>query len=247
MGKLFVMPTPVEAEDKEQAREGIAPEMVNEAENTIDLTVWKSAPRERTADYFPVYSQVSRAMQATMRGWVRSWFREHPEMLQRPHAAYSYLVYICTHPFYGKSTSTFTYDVQQTEMLRRAYASAGVRLKAEMEQLNTQGFCRFTRQHYFAYRSKHVVEYVSKNQRAIFRMFNTETGLMDAILKFTQIDLPNMKFEEAVAELRRAFRNNLRRFSKDIDLSERAEDLLRVATQVLLTDEPDQEQVRLAA
>jgi hypothetical protein len=132
-------------------------------------------------------------------------------------------------------------------MLRRAYASAGVRLKAEMEELNTQSFGWFTREHYFAYRSKHVVEYVSKNQRAIFRMFNTETALMDAILKFTQIDLPKMKFDDAVTELRRAFRNNLRRFSKEIDLSDRAEELLRIATDVLLTEQADQGQIRLAA
>jgi hypothetical protein len=199
-----------------------------------------------TADYFPVYSHVSRATQSAMRGWVRSWFRANPEILQRPHAAYSYLVYICTHPFSGKPTNIFTYDIQQTEMLRRAYASAGVRLKAEMEELNTQSFGWFTREHYFAYRSKHVVEYVSKNQRAIFRMFNTETALMDAILKFTQIDLPKMKFDDA-AELRRAFRNNLRRFSKEIDLSDPAEELLRIATDVLLTEQADQEQIQLAA
>ncbi len=245
IGKLYVMPTPVAAQ--EEIPETAVAEVMPSGDAVVDLTVWKSAPRERTSEYFPVYSQVSRAMQAAMRGWVRSWFHTHPEVLQRPHAAYSYLVYICTHPFSGKPTNIFTYDVQQTEMLRRAYASAGVRLKAEMEELNTRSFEWFTREHYFAYRSKHVVEYVSKNQRAIFRMFSTETGLMDAILKFTQIDLPKMKFDDAAAELRRAFRTHLRRFSKDIDLGERAEELLRIATEVLLTAQPDEEQVRLAA
>lgn len=247
MGQLYVMPAPAEANENEEAPESIALEETSSTEGSVDLTVWKSAPRERTAEYFPVYSQVSRAMQTAMRGWARSWFHTHPEILRRPHAAYSYLVYICTHPFSGKPTNVFTYEIQQTEMLRRAYASAGVRLKAEMEALNTQNFGWFTREHYFAYRSRHVVEYVSRNQRAIFRMFNTETALMNAILKFTQIDLPKMKFDDAAAELRRAFRNNLRRFSKDIDLSSRAEDLLRIATEVLLTEEPAEEQVRLAA
>lgn len=245
MGKLFVMPTPVAAEEDVPAT--TPPEGTIGEECTVDLTIWKSAPRERTADYFPVYSHVSRAMQAAMRGWVRSWFRTHPEILQRPHAAYSYLVYICTNPFSGKPTNIFTYDIQQSEMLRRAYASAGVRLKAEMEELNTKSFAWFTREHYFAYRSKHVVDYVARNQRAIFRMFNVETALMDAILKFRQIDLPKMTFDDASAELRRAFRGNLRRFSREIDLSERAEELLRIATGVLLSEQPDQQQVRLAA
>jgi hypothetical protein len=242
MGKLFVMPSPNPPVAEPDAK------AVTELPNAMaDLTVWKSAPRERTPNYFRVYSKVSRAMQIAMRRWVRTWFHANPELLQRPHSAYPFLVYICTSAFCGKPANVFTYDVQRTDVLARAYKSASMRLKGELEALNTRRFDWFTREHYFAYRSKHVVEYVSKNQRAIYRMFNTETELMDAILKFTQIDMPSMKFDDALAELRRSFRVNLRRFSKEVDLSEHADELLRIATEVLLTSEAEADSLPKAA
>jgi hypothetical protein len=235
MGKLYIMPPP----DFPDAEQSLSKPAELEQEPVPDLSVWKSAPRERTQEYFPVYSQISRAMQGAMRGWVRAWFHANPEVLLRPHSAYPFLVYICTRPFYGRPTNVFTYDIQRDDMLVRAYRSAASRLKGELDLLNTRSYDWFTRQHYFAYRSKHVVEYVSKNQRSIYRMFNIETELMDAILKFTQIDIPSMKFDDALAELKRTFRLKLRRFSKEVDLSEHADELLRIATNVLLTSEAE--------
>jgi hypothetical protein len=70
---------------------------------------------------------------------------------------------------------------------------------------------------------------------------------MDSILKFTQIDLPSMKFEAAVAELRRAFRMNLRRFSKEFDLSPHTEELLQIATNALLTNAAYEQAMPIAA
>ncbi len=78
------------------------------ATSAIDFSVWKRAPKERTAAYFPTYSTVSKAMQTAMRGWVRDWFADNPEILLRPHTAYPILVYQCTHPFSGKPTNIFT-------------------------------------------------------------------------------------------------------------------------------------------
>jgi hypothetical protein len=243
MGKLYVMPSP---DSPVKSLSLTQPAKPNHHEMP-DLNIWKSAPRERTAEYFPVYSQVSRAMQGAMRRWVRAWFHANPELLQRPHSAYPFLVYMCTKPFYGRPSNVFTYDIQQTEVLMRAYRSAAARMKGELESLNTGSFDWFTRQHYFAYRSKHVLSYVSKNQRSIYGMFNTETALMDAILRFTQIDIPSMKFDQALAELKRCFRSELRRFAKEVDMSEYADDLLRVATEVLLSNEADASSLPLAA
>ena len=242
MGKLHVMPTP-----DSPVPEAGCQDASQEQKPMPDLTIWKSAPRERTPDYFPVYSRVSRAMQGAMRRWVRAWFHAHPELLQRPHCAYPFLVYICTTPFYGKQANAFTYDVQRTDALVRAYRSAASRLKSELQALNTRRYDWFTREHYFAYRSKHVVEYVAQNQRLIFKMFNTETELMDAILKFTQIDIPSKKFDVAVEELRKSFRVNLRRFSKEVDLSEHADELLQIATETLLTSEAEASSLPRAA
>jgi hypothetical protein len=225
MGKLYVMPSPNPPEAEPSPR---APGQ--EQNGMPDLTIWKSAPRERTQEYFPVYSKMSRAMQGAMRRWVRTWFHANPELLQRPHCAYPFLVYMCTTPFYGRQANVFTYDVQRTDVLVKAYRSASARLKGELEALNTRRFDWFTRE-----------------QRSIYKMFNTETELMDAILRFTQINIPAMKFDDAVAELRRSFRVNLRRFSKEVDLSEHADELLSIATEVLLTNEADASSLPKAA
>jgi hypothetical protein len=207
-------------------------------ESSIDFSVWKRAPKERTAAYFPTYSTISKAIQTAMRGWVREWFAANPEILLRPHTAYPILVYQCTHPFAGKPTNIFTYDIQQTEPLNRAFASAAHRLGRELKTLDTKRFPWFTREHYFAYRSKEVVKYVGRNRRAIYKMLNTETVLMDSILKFAIIDLPKLGLEQSVVLLRRAFNTQLRRFSDEFDLSPRAEELLTIATNALLSKLP---------
>jgi hypothetical protein len=225
VGELIMMPM--------RNAEAETPEPV--MSNGIDFSVWKKAPRERTTAYFPTYSAVSKAMQAAMRGWVREWFAANVEILLRPHTAYPILVYQCTHPFSGKPTNMFTYDIQQTEALERAFASAASKLGRELKALDTKRFPWFTREHYFAYRSKEVVKYVMKNRRAIYKMLNVETVLMNSILKFAIIDLPRLGLEDSTVLLRRAFNTQLRRFSDEFDLSPRAEELLKIATDALLT------------
>ncbi|MCU1294548.1 MAG: hypothetical protein JWP08_3398 [Bryobacterales bacterium] len=203
-----------------------------------DFSVWKRAPKERTAAYFPTYSAISKAMQTAMRGWAREWFNANPEILLRPHTAYPILVYQCTTPFSGKPTNIFTYDIQQTEALNRAFASAASKLGRDLKQLDTKSLGWFTREHYFAYRSKEVVKYVSKNRRGLYKMLNVETVLMDSILKFAIIDIPKLGLADALVNVRRAFKTQLNRFSEEFDLSSRSEELLKIATDALISKFP---------
>ncbi len=170
-----------------------------------------------------------------MRGWVREWFQANPEVLMRPHTAYPILVYQCTHPFAGKRTNIFTYDIQETEVLDRAFSSAANTLTRELKALDTKRFNWFTREHYFAYRSREVVKYVAKNRKAIYKMLNVETVLMDSILNFAVVDVPTIGLEAAVKMLRRAFEVQLRRFSTELDMTIRVDELLKIATNALLT------------
>jgi hypothetical protein len=214
-------------------------ESENAAESTtetpeINFSVWQSAPKERTPAYFPTYSAVSRAMQGAMRGWVRDWFHANPDVLTRPHTAYPILVYQCTHPFAGKRTNIFTYDIQETEILDHAFASAARKLGKELKALDTKRFSWFTREHYFAYRSERVVKYVSRNRKAIYKMLNVDTVLMDSILNFAVADIPTLGLEAAVKLLRRAFEVQLRRFSTEFDMTARVDELLKVATDALV-------------
>ena len=239
MGDLIMMPVRNAAsetgKESDVAPKTLAPvvELKSEENSPVDLSVWKTAPRERTAAYFPTYSVVSKAMQTAMRGWVREWFNNNPDVLLRPKSAYPILVYICTHPFSGRPTNMFTYDIQQTEALDRAFASAAVRLGRELKELNTQDLAWFTREHYFAYRSKEVLKYVIKNRRHLYKMLNVETVLVDSILKFALIDIPALGLDAATVIVRRAFTTQLRRFSDEIDMTPQVDELLRIATDAL--------------
>jgi hypothetical protein len=177
-------------------------------------------------------------MQTALRGWVREWFAANTEILLRPHTAYAILVYQCTTPFSGRPTNIFTYDIQQTVALNKAFASAASKLGRELKKLDTKSLGWFTREHYFAYRSKEVVKYVSKNRRALYKMLNVETVLMDSILKFAIIDIPKLGLAEAIVNLRRAFKTQLHRFSEEFDLSPRTEELLKIATDTLISKLP---------
>jgi hypothetical protein len=210
-------------------------ENASSQESAIDFSVWKMAPKERTPSYFPTYAAVSRAMQTALRGWVREWFQANPDVLMRPHTAYPILVYQCTHPFAGKRTNIFTYDIQETAILDRAFSSAANTLARELRALNTKRFKWFTREHYFAYRSREVVKYVKKNRRAIYKMLNVDTVLMNSILNFAVVDVPEVGLEAAVKMLRRAFEVQLRRFSSEIDMTVHTDELLKVVTDALLT------------
>lgn len=246
MGILIEMPLRTKQAASDAAEVNVQA-MPQTEKSGIDFSVWKLAPKERTANYFPTYSAVSRAMQSAMRQWVSEWFSAHPEILMRPHTAYPVLVYQATHPFSGKPTNIFTYDIQQTEALNRAFASAASKLGRQLKTLDTKSFPWLTREHYFAYRSKEVVKYVSKNRRAIYKMLNTETLLMDSILKFALIDIPKLGLEEASVLLRKTFATQLRRFSDEFDLSDRTEALLRIATDALLSKLPTENAMPLAA
>lgn len=235
MGELIMMPARDAGADVPAASAGQESATTPSSANAIDFSIWKSAPKERTPSYFPTYSTISKVIQTAMRGWVREWFQSHMEILLRPHTAYPILVYQCTHPFSGKPTNMFTYDIQQTEALDRAFASAAFKLGRELKTLDTKSLGWFTRQHYFAYRSKEVVKYVARNRRALYKMLNVETVLMNSILKFAIIDIPKLGLDQATVLLRRAFNTQLGRFSDEFDLSPRAEELLRIATDALRT------------
>jgi hypothetical protein len=241
MGELIVMPLrnlekqPTKNTTPAVAEKSLRKHSVGSNAAITDFSIWSKAPRERTAGYFPTYSAVSKAMQTAMRGWIREWFAANVEILQKPHAAYALLVYQCTHPFYGRPTNIFTYEIQQTDTLHKAFRSAANKLGRYLKSLDTKRLGWFTREHYFAYRSKEVVSYVSKNPRTVYRMFHVETMLMDAILRFSITDLPTIGMEESLVRLRRTFRIQLHRFSDQFDLSPRSEELLRIATDALFT------------
>lgn len=245
MGKLFVMPL-------ERMNQSVSNRAVTEAPLPApvpsgagcpgsNLQLWLSAPRERNPSFAAVYSNVSYAIQSTLRTWVSDWLRSNPEAIERKAAAYPLLAFSCTRPFRGRTCNLFTYDVQQTSALDQALRTAN-RMMAD--QLR---FIQSVRQPKQRVVSKQVSEFVSQKRQSIYRMFHVETMLMDEILKFTQINIPKLGLEKAAEELRIAFERQLRRFTDEFDMSARADELIAVATEALRSGNIDDQEVQLAA
>ena len=169
-------------------------------------------------------------MQSALRKWVQEWLFSTQEILKRPETAKPILVYIFTNPFPGRRTNTFTYDLQQDGMLERALSSAAFRLGTELKRLNTQDLSWCIREHYFSYRSDELVENVRRKNRVLVRMLNAETAIVDCMLKFSVVDVPNLGLETALKRVRRSLGLQLKRFCAEFDLSNRADELLGVAT-----------------
>jgi hypothetical protein len=185
-------------------------------------------------------------MQSALRDWVADWLRQHSEVIERRVSAYSLLVFCCTRPYSGRPTNIFTYDVQQGTALDQALRTAGRLLGERLAYID--GAQRAAgRPGTISLMPARVADYVRKNRRPIYKMFNIETALMNEILKFTQINIPKMGVERASSELRSAFEKHLRRFTDEFDMAVRADELLRVATEALISRHGSEDQMPVAA
>lgn len=247
MGKLITMPVQVPLDSRHTIFDTSKTEAGrNPSTCSFDCQVWLSAPRERTPSYFPVYASVSRALQSALRRWVGDWLCEHPDAIERRVSAYSLLAFSCTRPYSGRPTNIFTYDVQQGTALDQALRTAS-RLLSERLALIDGAQRAAGRPGTISLMPARVAEYVRKNRRPIYKMFNVETALMNEILKFTQINIPKMGVEKASLELRSAFEKHLHRFTDEFDMAERTGALLRIATEALLSRQGAEGEMPVAA
>jgi hypothetical protein len=251
MGKLITMPLRTSTNAGRAATEGatVISTQAEEGRNggvPFDCRLWLNAPRERTPSYFPVYSSVSKAIQSALRQWAGDWLCEHPDALDRRVFAYSLLVFSCTRPYSGRPSNIFTYDVQQGSALDQALRTAGRRLSERLAYID--GVQRAAgRPGTISLMPARVADYVRKNRRTIYKMFNVETLLMNEILKFTQISIPKMGPERAAAELCSAFARHLRRFTDEFDMAERTGELLRIATDALISRQGIEDEMPVSA
>lgn len=249
MGKLLIMPFPAETLRACDAVVIRNHEKSSDAQgdsfSPADLQLWLSAPREREASYSSVYSAISYAIQSALRLWVGEWIRLNPQVLERRVPGYSLLVFSCTRPYRGRTTNVFTYDVQQISAVDQALG-AGRRLIAE--QVNRlRELPSFADAITGRLIPAQVAEFVRQKRSHIHRMFHVETLLMDEILKFTQINIPELGLEAAAVELRNAFERHLRRFTDQFDLSKRCDELISIATDALRTRQYEEEKLPAAA
>lgn len=161
------------------------------------------------------------------------WVHSHPEMLMHPLKLYPILVFMCSRPYEGAHTYTFTYDIQQADTIPKACDSAIPSLKRELGKLDISALPWNVRQRLFPYRYKELVEVVRRKPSTLCRMLNAETAIVDAILKLGTTDTPRLGLEKAVLQATRSLAVQLKRLSQEFNFSDRAEELVRIATEQL--------------
>jgi hypothetical protein len=250
MGKLLVMPLTSAAARTSEVRISVAHEgcesLPQGRGEGSSFAAWLDAPRERMPEYFAVYTSVSHAIQAALRGWVRQWLHSQPGVMQYKAVAYPLVTFSCTRPFRGRSTGMFTYDVQQSTALDRALFTASRILARELEAINNAH--RGTREFRpMTLIPGNIAVYIRQNRRDIYRMFHVETCLMDEILRFSQHNIDQMGLEKAVAVLRKEVAKHLHRFTSHFDMAEHTDELLKIATDALRDRITDDEEMPVAA
>jgi hypothetical protein len=97
---------------------------------------WFRAPLEREAEFHPVFSAVSAAVQAALRRWLPYVYFVDLGRYGDLGAAFPLLVYQTMRPFVGACRGEFTYDVMSPETPQAALASTARPLAAELARIH---------------------------------------------------------------------------------------------------------------
>ena len=199
----------------------------------IDYSLWERAPREKTPAYFRTFSAVAREIQHTLRSWIRASLVTDPSLLSNTKRAFPLLVYQATAPFAMRVAQLFTYDIQDTAAVDRAFSSAKFRLPSSLSFLDIVSVPKVQRVYYLQDRDTIIWDYVYTNRRDLYRMLNAETILVNSLILFAQENITHFGIGPAVILLRNTFTTQLSRFAEGIDFSSRADELLAITTTAL--------------
>lgn len=101
----------------------------------VMVAAWLDAPIERSADFRPVYTEMSAAVQQALRLWLPFAYFRDPARYDTLGTAYPLVVYRCTLPYRSKAGSDFAYDIMSAESVALARRSTGMALAAELARI----------------------------------------------------------------------------------------------------------------
>lgn len=108
---------------------------------TLALThpVWAGAPSERAPYYFPVWRNVSVALQRCLRAWIAAEYFHDLTRYQDRDSAYPMVIYATTRLCYGRPRTEFTYDLSDYPdchaTLAAAWKMIGNSLQAKLARI----------------------------------------------------------------------------------------------------------------
>ena len=203
--------------------------------------IWKHAPRERSAGFFPAFARISVALQRTLRQSVPAVYFEDLENFRDTKKAYPMLVYRASRPFRARTRTDLTYDVLNPATLARVFRSAKQclpELLPEIEhRLRAAGWDDSAR-HYQPKRSSDIVDSVqrlSKSRRCLHVLIRCESMLMNALIDLAGLGTLRPKPQlKRIAAFEKRWSFELRRIYPGIDCLSLAPELLDAATDALV-------------
>jgi hypothetical protein len=86
--------------------------------------LWRDAPGERDAEYFPRWQRVSLALQRWLRDQIAEEYFRDPTRLEDRALCYPMIVYQACRPYFGRPRTEFTYDLRDFPWCKDTLASS---------------------------------------------------------------------------------------------------------------------------
>ena len=203
---------------------------------------WLAAPDERSPAFFPVFTEVSVAVQSALREQVPNKYFADLAAFSNTKTAYPMLVYQASHPFRGKLRTDLTYDVLNPQTLAVLFRGVKLTLPELLDRMEARLRAAGSGELAAKYARKQAPEIVQSVQRlnrsrkCLYILIRAEALLMNALVELGGLGgCPAKQQARRVAAFEKKWNFQLRRLYPANDFTWLAPALLGAATEALLS------------
>ena len=201
---------------------------------------WMDAPDERTPAFFPVFGEVSLAVQSALREYVPNTYFSDLAVFSNTKTAYPMLVYQASLPFRGKLRTDLTYDVLNPQSFAVLFRGVKVTLPELLDRLEARLQAAGSAELALKYARKQAPEIVqsvqrlNKSRKCLYILIRSEALLVNALTELGGLGGCTAK-EQArrMAAFEKRWNFQLRRLYPGVDFTWLAPALLDCATEAL--------------
>lgn len=150
------------------------------------LSIWLDAPRERSANYFPVYPEMSRSIQRALRLWVPYAYFDTVVKYKDTFMAQAMLMYKASDPYAGKLRTQLSYDLLSDLSMDLFFRSASHGLAGVLETAETE-LLRAGEHHtaglYIRRGMKLIVQHIRKWHKKVDKLLVGDCRIVDAFVQ----------------------------------------------------------------
>jgi hypothetical protein len=149
------------------------------------LDIWLDVPRQRTRQFFRVYSRIAMALQEVFRRWIRFEWLADLRRFEDHTAGRAAIVYWLSPPRAASSYSEFVYDVMSGETLDRlcrGLRRLGTEFSAIAGRIAAANLDETT--HWYRGNVKKIAGAVRRDERSLRRLLAMDSDVLDHLIGF---------------------------------------------------------------